>query len=119
MASRPTVVRRRCARRIPPNSSPCNPATFAGLICRRAFPTVRLKPASIASTRILGTQPRTGVRARSTTTGEAHAKRIVANVDFGITVHLTDKLRLIDTFRFSNFRIPGSWDSTTLSFFNG
>lgn len=66
----------------------------------------------------LGLSSRTGLRA-STTSGEAHAKRIVANVDFGITVHLTEKLRLIDTFRFSNVRIPGSWDSTSLSFFNG
>jgi hypothetical protein len=38
-------------------------------------------------------------------------------VDFGATVSLTDRLRLIDTFRFSNFRIPGNWSLLTNSFF--
>lgn len=66
----------------------------------------------------LGLISRTGQRAFDVS-GQARAKRVVANVDFGITVHLTDKLRLIDTFRFSNFRIPGSSGQTTLSFFNG
>ena len=42
--------------------------------------------------------------------GPTSAKRVVANVDFGVTVHVTSKFRIVDTFRFSNFRIPGSWD---------
>jgi hypothetical protein len=47
----------------------------------------------------------------------SRAKRIVANVDFGATIQLTDRLRLVDSFRFSNFRIPGSWSLFTNSLF--
>jgi len=50
-------------------------------------------------------------------TGETRAKRVVANADFGVTVRLTEKLRVIDTFRFSNFRIPGTWNQSQLSLF--
>jgi CRP-like cAMP-binding protein len=66
----------------------------------------------------LGLISRTGQRAFDVT-GPAKARRVVANVDFGVTVRLTDKFRLTDSFRFSNFRIPGSWDPSTLSFFDG
>jgi hypothetical protein len=47
----------------------------------------------------------------------ASSKRIVANADLGVTIRVTDKLRLIDTLRFSNFRIPGSSDLLSTSFF--
>jgi hypothetical protein len=40
-------------------------------------------------------------------------------VDLAATVHLTDHFRLVDTFRFSNFRIPGVSDLTALSLFPG
>src|SRR5439155_13627841 len=56
----------------------------------------------------LGLISRTGQRS-FIVTGPATARRVVANVDFGVTVRLTDKCRLTDSFRFSNFRIPGSW----------
>jgi hypothetical protein len=51
------------------------------------------------------------------TAGSALAKRITANGDFGITLRITEKLRLIDNFRYDNFRIPGGWNQTTNSFF--
>jgi hypothetical protein len=51
------------------------------------------------------------------TTGLAVAKRITANGDFGITFRITERLRLIDNFRYDNFRIPGGWNQTTNSFF--
>ncbi len=50
-------------------------------------------------------------------TGNAKGKRVVANSDLGVTVHLTDKVRLVDTFRFSNFRIPGFYDQVTATLF--
>ena len=56
----------------------------------------------------LGLISRTGQRS-FIVTGPAKARRVVANVDFGVTVRVTDKFRLTDSFRFSNFRIPGSW----------
>ncbi|HYM77937.1 MAG TPA: hypothetical protein VE377_18325 [Candidatus Dormibacteraeota bacterium] len=49
--------------------------------------------------------------------GPSSAKRIVGNADFGATIHVTEKLRFIDSFRFSNFRIPGQWNLTTTQLF--
>jgi hypothetical protein len=51
------------------------------------------------------------------TAGAAVAKRITANGDFGITFRITEKLRLIDNFRYNTFRIPGDWVQTTNNFF--
>jgi len=39
--------------------------------------------------------------------GPSSSRRVVANADFGATVHVSDKFRLVDSFRFSNFLIPG------------
>lgn len=66
----------------------------------------------------LGLLTRTNQRA-FTNIGQARSKRVVANVDFGITVHITEKLRLVDSFRFSNIRIPGTWDQSQSSLFPG
>ena len=52
-------------------------------------------------------------------TGTAKNKRVVANTDLGVTVSITDRLRISDSFRFSYFRIPGESDQTTLSLFTG
>jgi hypothetical protein len=49
--------------------------------------------------------------------GSSTAQRISTSADFGITFQVTDKLHLIDTFRFDNFRIPTGWNYTTNSFF--
>lgn len=57
-------------------------------------------------------------RQRSTDmTGFSTAQRISASADFGITFRVTDKLYLIDTYRFDNFRIPTGWNYTTSSLF--
>ena len=45
--------------------------------------------------------------------GSALSHRISATADFGITAHVTDKFRIVDNFRFNNFRIPGSWSYVT------
>jgi hypothetical protein len=47
----------------------------------------------------------------------SRAKRFVANLDLGATIRLSDRVRIVDTFRFSNFRIPGSWSLLTNSLF--
>lgn len=49
--------------------------------------------------------------------GPSSAQRVNANADFGATVHVTRKFRVIDNFRFSNFRIPGAWNLTTSNLF--
>lgn len=51
------------------------------------------------------------------TAGASTAKRVVANADLGVTVHVTDRFRVVDSFRFSNFRIPGTWSLQNASFF--
>jgi hypothetical protein len=49
--------------------------------------------------------------------GSSNAQRISASADFAITYRLTDRLHLVDTFRFNNFRIPTGWTYTTNNFF--
>lgn len=49
--------------------------------------------------------------------GSSNAQRISSSADFGITYRLTEKLQLIDTFRWDNFRIPTGWNYTTNSLF--
>ena len=57
-------------------------------------------------------------RARVTSMlGSSTAQRISSSADFAITYRLSDRLHLIDTFRFDNFRIPTGWNYTTNSFF--
>ncbi len=56
--------------------------------------------------------------AASTQTGSASSQRINVAADLGMTFRLTKRLRLIDTFRLDNFRIPGLWALTTTSLFS-
>jgi len=56
----------------------------------------------------------TRTRARdSLQAGSALTHRIGATADFAVTLHVTDALRINDTFRFENFRIPGAWNLVT------
>ena len=48
--------------------------------------------------------------------GPSNSKRVVGSSDLGVTVHVSEKLRLVDSFRFSNFRIPASWDCSPANF---
>jgi len=50
-------------------------------------------------------------------TGPSSAKRVVGSADLGMTLHVTEKLRLVDSFRFSNFRIPGTWNLLSADLF--
>lgn len=53
-------------------------------------------------------------RARIVTqTGSATAKRLSRNADFGLTFHVSPKLRILDSFRFENFSIPTGWQYLT------
>jgi hypothetical protein len=47
----------------------------------------------------------------STTGGPANAKRISVNADWSGVYAITDKLRILDSFRYDNWRIPGVWDT--------
>jgi hypothetical protein len=46
-----------------------------------------------------------------TFSGPANGRRVAVSSDLGATVELTKTLRLSDSFRFDNWRIPASWDS--------
>jgi hypothetical protein len=45
----------------------------------------------------------------STTGGPADAKRVSVNADWTGVYAVTDKLRILDIFRYDNWRIPGMW----------
>src|SRR6202161_86846 len=45
----------------------------------------------------------------STTGGPADAKRVSVNANWSGVYALTDKLRILDSFRYDNWRIPGMW----------
>ena len=49
--------------------------------------------------------------------GPAHARRVNTSVDYATTIHVTDKFRIVDTFRFSNFRIPSTFLLSENDFF--
>ncbi|MBZ5515023.1 MAG: hypothetical protein LAN62_09310 [Acidobacteriia bacterium] len=63
-----------------------------------------------------GLDSRTAERQLSTS-GPATAKRISVSTDFAATYYITPKLRLVDEFRFWNFRIPAQWVSSELALF--
>ncbi len=50
-------------------------------------------------------------------TGASTAKHIALNGDFAATYHATEKLRIVDTLRYSAFRNPGSWSLVTADTF--
>lgn len=39
--------------------------------------------------------------------GPASGRRVAVTVDGAVTVHVSEKLRVVDTFRFNHFRLPG------------
>ncbi len=45
----------------------------------------------------------------STTGGPADAKRVSVNADWSGVYSITDKFRILDNFRYDNWRIPGMW----------
>ena len=47
----------------------------------------------------------------STTGGPANAKRVSVNGDWSGVYAITSKLRIQDSFRYDNWRIPGVWDT--------
>ncbi len=55
-----------------------------------------------------GFTARTGERG-STTSGPANAKRVSVNANWSGVYSITDKLRILDEFRYDNWRIPGTW----------
>ena len=50
--------------------------------------------------------------------GPTHAKRVIANVDWAGTWMVTSKFRVVDSFTYDRFQIPGFWDLTTVSLFS-
>ncbi len=53
----------------------------------------------------------------ATTGGPATAKRVSVNADWSGTYAVTDKFRIIDSFRYDNWRIPGLWDFAETNIF--
>ena len=53
----------------------------------------------------------------TTATGPTHAKRVIANADWAATWSITPNFRLVDSFTYDRFQLPGTWDFATLSLF--
>jgi hypothetical protein len=51
-------------------------------------------------------------------TGPAHTHRVGANADYGVTFHVTERFRIVDNFRWTDFRIPGTWAEQQTSQFS-
>jgi len=49
---------------------------------------------------------------QETLTGPAHATRISNVADFSVTLHISERLRIVDTFRYWSYRIPERFDSS-------
>ena len=61
---------------------------------------------------------RTGERQINTAGSHSRASWISVATDVGATYHLSDRLRLVDTFRFRNYQVPGIFDLLQSSLFN-
>jgi len=48
----------------------------------------------------------------SSNTGAALVNRVTDSADAGAVLRVTDRLRVVDQFRFLNFRLPGAWNYT-------
>src|ERR1700691_1284837 len=53
----------------------------------------------------------------STTGGPADAKRVSVNADWSGVYSVTDKFRILDSFRYDNWRTPGLWDTSETNIF--
>ncbi len=49
--------------------------------------------------------------------GPAHAKRVIANADLAATWSVTSKFRVVDSFTYDHFQIPGFWNFSLISQF--
>jgi hypothetical protein len=65
-----------------------------------------------------GLVTRTRMRDRNES-GPATGRRVSVSTDFGATWHVTEKFRVVDMFRFANFRLPMQWLFMECSFFPG
>jgi hypothetical protein len=52
-----------------------------------------------------------------TTGGPADAKRVSVNADWSGVYSLTEKFRILDSFRYDNWRTPGLWDTDETNIF--
>jgi hypothetical protein len=53
----------------------------------------------------------------STTGGPADAKRVSVNANWSGIYSVTDKFRILDSFRYDNWRTPGLWDTSETNIF--
>ena len=58
-----------------------------------------------------------GLQVGGTSTGPTHAKRVMANADWAATWSVTSKFRIVDSFTYDRFQIPGFFNFSTASLF--
>src|SRR5205807_4373879 len=104
------------------NSFPTEQLSFQSSYFRRVDFSGRVNytdaEADLPDFRQLFTGLETRTRARiQGLNGFSVAKRLSLNGDLGVTLRVTDKFRIVDTFRYDNFRIPGSFGIITATNF--
>ena len=53
----------------------------------------------------------------TTARGPSRAKRVIANADIAATWSITPNFRVVDSFNYDHFQIPGSWNFSLMSLF--
>jgi hypothetical protein len=56
-------------------------------------------------------------QAQSTTQGPVTNENVSVWTDVGVTIHVTDRFRILENFRFNAFRIPGLWAMSQTNLF--
>lgn len=67
---------------------------------------------------LFGRESRTNLR-NQTTTGPVSGRRVATTADFGATLHITETLSFMDSFHYSNWHNPVTFNASTCSFFSG
>jgi hypothetical protein len=103
------------------NSFPTEQISFQSNYFRRVDFSGRLNysdaEANLPSTAELANGWKNSSRLRiGSLTGSALSHRISLAGDLATTVRVTDKFRIVDSFRYDEFRIPGSWSLATGNF---
>ena len=65
-----------------------------------------------------GLTSRSGSLGSNTTGSNSSAKWNSASADVSATIHVTDKFRLVETFRFRNFSVSGDYLDLEANYFN-
>lgn len=96
------------------NSYPTEQFSFQSNYWRRVDMSARISYTGADSDRNLFNELFTGLTSRNRLasqllTGPSFAQRVSVDADYGLTLTVTERLHLVDTFRWADFRTPSMW----------